>query len=270
MAYLSGLIKRAMDESLGLLQGKRAVITGAARERSIGRTTAELFAAHGCRCALLDLPAAAGQPSAAEAAAALGDGHMGFDCDVTDSVACKASVDAAAAAFSGLDIVVNNAGYTLPHRLEDISAEDLQGLLQVHLYGCLFVSQAAIPYLRVAGGGSIVNMSSISAVRGGGIFGGAHYAAAKAAVIGLTRAAAREFAPDNIRVNALAPSMIDTNITGGQLAPEQLEQIKASVPLGGRIGQPSEVAGPALFLASSLSSYVTGIVMDVTGGSHIG
>ncbi len=252
-----------------LLQGKAAVITGAARERSLGRCMAELFAAHGCRCALFDLPARAGRPAAAEVAAEIGEGHRGFDCDVTDAQACRSAIDAAAAEFGRLDIVVNNAGFVLPQQFGEIWEGDFDKLMQVHLFGCMYITQAAIPHLRAAGGGSIVNMSSISAVRGGGFFGGPHYSAAKGAVIGMTRASARELAPDNIRVNALAASMIDTDISGGKVAGKMLQRFVEAVPMG-RVGVPAEVAGPALFLASDLSSYVTGIVLDITGASHIG
>ena len=116
--------------------------------------------------------------------------------------------------------------------------------------------------------GSIVNMSSVSAQRGGGVFGGSHYSAAKAAIIGYTKACARELGPDNIRANAICPSFIDTDITAGLMTPEKLKQIIASVPMG-RPGHAEDVAGCALFLASSLSSYVTGSEIDINGGSHI-
>lgn len=113
-----------------------------------------------------------------------------------------------------------------------------------------------------------VNLASVSAQRGGGVFGGSHYSAAKAAVLGYTKAAARELGPDNIRVNAICPSYIDTDIAGSLMTPERMAQIIASVPMG-RVGHAPEVAGCALFLASDLSSYVTGSEIDINGGSHI-
>jgi len=116
--------------------------------------------------------------------------------------------------------------------------------------------------------GSIVNMSSVSAQRGGGVFGGSHYSAAKAAVLGYTKAAARELGADNIRVNAICPSFIDTDITAGLMTPDKLAAIVASVPMG-RPGHAHEVAGCVLFLASDLASYVTGSELDINGGSHI-
>ena len=111
-------------------------------------------------------------------------------------------------------------------------------------------------------------MSSVSAQRGGGVFGGSHYSAAKAAILGYTKAAARELGADNIRVNAICPSFIDTDITAGMIPPERMAGIIASVPMG-RPGHAHEVAGCVLFLASDLSSYVTGSEIDVNGGSHI-
>ena len=122
--------------------------------------------------------------------------------------------------------------------------------------------------MRQAKAGSIVNMSSVSAQRGGGVFGGSHYSAAKAAVLGYTKAAARELGPDNIRVNAICPSFIDTDITAGMMTPDKLAAIVASVPLG-RPGHADEVAGCVLFLASDLASYVTGSELSIHGGSHI-
>jgi NAD(P)-dependent dehydrogenase (short-subunit alcohol dehydrogenase family) len=130
------------------------------------------------------------------------------------------------------------------------------------------MSQAVIPQMRAQGSGNIVNMSSVSAQRGGGIFGGPHYSAAKAGVLGLTKAMARELAPAGIRLNAICPGFIATDITAGKLTPEMMETILAGIPMG-RAGEASDVAGCALFLASSLSAYCTGTEVDVNGGSLI-
>ena len=128
--------------------------------------------------------------------------------------------------------------------------------------------QAVIPAMRAQKSGSIINLSSVSAQRGGGIFGGPHYSAAKAGVLGLTKAMARELAPDNVRVNAICPGFIATDITAGKLSEEKLAAVIAGIPMG-RAGEASEVAGCALFLASDLSSYCTGTEVDVNGGSLI-
>ncbi len=246
-----------------LLDGKTAVITGAASVRGLGKATALLFAQHGARVVILDLDADA---AAAAAADLSGDGHLGRACDVTDTAACKAL--AAELAADGVDVLVNNAGITQPLRVMDIAPEDYDAVLDVNLRGTLYMSQALIPHMRGRGTGSIVNMSSVSAQRGGGIFGGPHYSAAKAGILGLTKAMARELAPDGVRVNAICPGFIDTDITAGKLTNAQRADVLAGIPMG-RAGTARDVAGCCLFLASDLAGYVTGSEVDVNGGSLI-
>mgnify|MGYP001170188319 CR=1 FL=1 len=249
---------------MGLLKDKYAVITGAASPRGLGKSMAMLFAEHGATVAILDLDA-----SAAEAAAAdLGEGHVGLACNVTDKAACEATVAALAERWGRIDILVNNAGITQPLKLLEIGPSNYDAVMDVNLRGTLYMSQAVIPGMRAQKSGSIVNISSVSAQRGGGIFGGPHYSAAKAGVLGLTKATARECAPDNVRANAICPGFIATDITGGKLSAEMMEQILAGIPMG-RAGQASDVAGCALFLASDLAAYVTGSEVDVNGGSLI-
>ena len=132
----------------------------------------------------------------------------------------------------------------------------------------LFLSQAFLPSMRARKKGSIACMSSVSAQRGGGIFGGPHYSAAKAGVLGLAKAMAREFGPDGIRVNCITPGLIQTDITGGKLTDEMRKDIIKGIPLS-RLGDAADVAGCYLFLASDLSAYVTGAVIDVNGGMLI-
>lgn len=250
--------------SIALLQGKFAIVTGAASKRGLGKATARLFADHGATIAILDLDEAA----AKEAAADLGPQHVGMACNVTDLDGVKAVVEALVAKWGRIDILVNNAGITQPLKIMDIAPKNYDAVLDVNLRGTLYCSQAVIPHMRAQKEGKIVNLSSVSAQRGGGIFGGPHYSAAKAGVLGLTKAMARELAPDNVRVNAICPGFIATDITGGLLTPEKLEEIKAGIPMG-RAGTAEDVAGCALFLASDLSAYVTGSEVDVNGGSLI-
>ena len=247
-----------------LLHGKIAVISGAAGRRGIGLATAKLFAAHGARVAILDLDLNA----AHEAAASLGDGHLGLRCDVTDSEACNSSVAKVIDQFGGIDVLVNNAGITEPVKTLDIDSRGWQRILDVNLKGVLLLSQAVIPHMRSRRGGSIACMSSVSAQRGGGIFGGPHYSAAKAGVLGLAKAMAREFGPDGIRVNCVTPGLVETDITGDKLTPEMKSDIIKGIPLG-RLGAATDVANIYLFLASDLSAYVTGAVIDVNGGMLI-
>jgi NAD(P)-dependent dehydrogenase (short-subunit alcohol dehydrogenase family) len=248
-----------------LLDGRTAIITGAASPRGLGRATAQLFAEHGARIAVLDLDAGAAE---AAAAALPGTGHIGLACDVTDKWACADAVAAVLDAFGQVDVLVNNAGITQPLKLMQIEPENYEAVTDVNLRGTLYMSQAVIPHMRAQKAGSIVNISSVSAQRGGGIFGGPHYSAAKAGVLGLTKAMARELAPDGIRANAVCPGFIATDITAGKLTPEMMETILDGIPMG-RAGEASDVAGCCLFLASSLSAYVTGSEVDVNGGSLI-
>jgi NAD(P)-dependent dehydrogenase (short-subunit alcohol dehydrogenase family) len=247
-----------------LLAGKVAVISGAASPRGIGLATARLFAAHGAKVAILDLDEAA----ARDAAAGLGAEHRGFACDVVDPAACKEAARRVLDAFGQVDVLVNNAGITQPVKVMDITPGDLERILGVNLNGVLYLSQAFIPHMRERGRGSIACMSSVSAQRGGGIFGGPHYSAAKAGVLGLAKAMARELGPDGVRVNCVTPGLIQTDITGGKLTDEMRREILKGIPLN-RLGDAEDVAKVYLFLASDLSSYVTGAVIDVNGGMLI-
>ncbi len=247
-----------------LLEGKTAIVTGAASARGIGKATARLFAAHGARVALLDLDA----QMAAAAAADIGPAHLGLACDVTDKAACERAGAEVIAAFGQLDILVNNAGISRRLRIMEITADAYDEIMDVNLRGTLYMSQAVIPHFRDRGSGAIVCMASVAGQRGGGLFGGPHYAASKGGVLALAKAMARELAPDGVRVNAVAPGVIDTDIFGGQMTEAERAQLRDAVPLG-RLGTADDVAGICLFLASPLSAYVTGAVIDVNCGSLI-
>lgn len=247
-----------------LLAGKVAVISGAASPRGLGFATAQLFAEHGAKVAILDINAQGVQ----EAAGLLGPGHRGYVCDVGNKASCEAVLKAIVADFGKVDILINNAGITQPAKVCDIGESDWDRLMAVNLKGVLFLSQAAIPYLKSNGGGSIACTSSVSAQRGGGILGGPHYSAAKAGVLGLAKAMARELGVDGIRVNCVTPGLIHSDINSSILDDARRAEIKAGIPLN-RIGVPSDVAGAFLFLASDLSAYVTGAVIDVNGGMLI-
>jgi len=250
---------------MSLLDGKIAIITGAASPRGLGKATARLFAEHGAKVVVMDLD---GDQAAAAAADLPGEGHIGLAGNVTDRAACDAVARASLDAFGRIDILVNNAGITQPLKLMEIEPENYDAVTDVNLRGTLYMSQAVIPMMRDQKTGSIVNMSSVSAQRGGGIFGGPHYSAAKAGVLGLTKAMARELAPDNVRSNAVCPGFIATDITAGKLTDEMHAQVLAGIPMG-RAGTADDVAGCALFLASGLSGYCTGTEVDVNGGSLI-
>jgi NAD(P)-dependent dehydrogenase (short-subunit alcohol dehydrogenase family) len=254
----------AKGESM-LLKGKICVITGAGSVRGLGRATAALFADHGARVIVLDIDLAAAR---ATVAALRGRGHMAVRCDVTRRIDAEKAIGRVLARHGHIDVLVNNAGITAPDRLMDVTDALYDRIMDVNMRGCFHMTQAVVPAMRAARSGSIVNMSSVAGQRGGGVFGGTPYAAAKAAVLGYTKACARELGADNIRVNAICPSLIDTDITSGALSPERRSEILATVPMA-RVGTAAEVAGCCLFLASSLSGYVTGSEIDVNGGSHI-
>jgi len=247
-----------------LLKDKVAVITGGAGLNGLGFATARLMAAHGARVVVLDLARA--EPAAA--AAGLGDGHLGLVADVTDKASCDTAIAAVLEAFGRVDVLVNNAGITQARKTVEITGADYDAVLDVSLRGTLYMSQAVIPAMQRRQGGSIVCISSVSAQRGGGILGGPHYSAAKAGVLGLARAMARELGADSIRVNCITPGLIATDISKGKLTDERKAEIAQTIPLA-RLGAAEDVAGACLFLASDLSKYCTGITLDVNGGMLI-
>ena len=241
-----------------LLEGRVAVVTGGAQ--GIGEAIARLFVAHGARVVIGDRDAAAAQSTAA----GLGEGAaVGVGCDVTDGEQVAALVAAAVEAFGSLDVMANNAGITRDATLRKMTEDDFDQVVAVHLRGTWLGTKHAAAAMRAQGrGGAIVNMSSISAKVG--FFGQTNYSAAKAGVVGLTKAAGKELAKDGVRVNAIQPGLIETEMT--RAMPEHIWESKlAEIPMG-RAGSPEEVAKVALFLASDLSSYLTGTVLEVTGG----
>lgn len=247
-----------------LLKDKVAVITGGAGLNGLGFASARMMAAQGARIAILDLEAA----NPAAAAARLGPQHVGLVADVTDKASCEAAAAAVLKALGRIDILFNNAGITQPRKTLDISAADYDAVLDVSLRGMLYMSQAVLPAMRAQKSGSIINTSSVSAQRGGGILGGPHYSAAKAGMLGLARAMAREFGIDGIRVNSVTPGLIETDINKGLIPADRMKSILEQIPLN-RIGDPDDVAGCVVFLASDLSKYLTGVTLDVNGGMLI-
>jgi NAD(P)-dependent dehydrogenase (short-subunit alcohol dehydrogenase family) len=247
-----------------LLENKVAVISGGASPRGIGFATARLFAQHGAKVAILDLD----ETGAKRAAGELGEGHLGLGCNVAEASSCQTAVRQVLERFRAVDVLINNAGITQPVKVMDITEADWHRIVDVNMTGVLYLSQAFIPHMRERKQGSIACMSSVSAQRGGGIFGGPHYSAAKAGVLGLAKAMARELGPDGIRVNSVTPGLIQTDITGGKLTDEMRTEILKGIPLN-RLGKADDVANIYLFLASDLSAYVTGAVIDVNGGMLI-
>lgn len=246
---------------MALLAGRTAAITGGAQ--GLGFAIAREFVAEGARVVLGDLDL----DVTVAAARRLGDSSVAaaVHCDVTSSAQVDGLVGAAVAQFGRLDIMVNNAGITRDATLRKMTEDEFDDVIAVHLKGTWNGTRAAAAVMREQGSGAIINMSSISGKVG--LVGQTNYSAAKAGIVGLTKAAAKELAHLGVRVNAIQPGLIRSAMT--EAMPQRIWDAKlAEVPMG-RAGEPSEVATVALFLASDLSSYMTGTVLEVTGGRHI-
>lgn len=247
-----------------LLKDKVAVITGGAGLNGLGFATARMMAAQGAKVVILDLEGTNPQAAAAQ----IGNEHLGLVANVIDKASCEAAAAAILAKYGRIDILVNNAGVTQPAKFLDITGADYDRVLDVSLRGMLYASQAMLPAMLAQKSGSIVCLSSVSAQRGGGILGGPHYSAAKAGVLGLARAMAREYGGHNIRVNCVTPGLIATDINKGKIPDDKRQGILDGIPLA-RIGEPNDVAGCIVFLASDLAKYCTGVTLDVNGGMLI-
>jgi NAD(P)-dependent dehydrogenase (short-subunit alcohol dehydrogenase family) len=191
----------------------------------------------------------------------------GFRCDISKAADCEQMVRNVVELHGTIDCLVNSAAIVKSQPLLDISAKDLDLMFGVNLKGAFFLCQSVLRVFVERRSGTIVNVASLAAQRGGGLVGGSHYAASKGGVLSLTKSIAREFGALGIRANAICPAMIETAMLDG-LPPERLRDIVDSIPLK-RTGTTRETAGVCLFLASELSGFVTGATIDVNGGSHI-
>ncbi|MFV0252723.1 MAG: SDR family oxidoreductase [Beutenbergiaceae bacterium] len=232
------------------LAGNVAIITGAGSRGGQGEAEARLFVEQGARVAIADLPGSQGSAIAAE----LGDQAMFIELDVTSEPGWAACVAAVTGRWSAPDVLINNAGVWLQKDLEETSLAEYERVVAVNQVGTFLGMAAVVPGMRALGGGSIVNICSVAGMKGAGQpFA---YAASKWAVRGMTRVAAHDLAADGIRVNSISPGVVDTPmIEGGAPMVAHLAQMVPS----GRVAEPVEIAQVALFLASSASSYVSGI-----------
>lgn len=269
------------------LEGKTAIITGAGR--GIGRATAELFASHGANVVVSDIDPVPVE-EAVGAILAAGGHAASVAGDVTDRAFGDLIVNAAIEKFGGLDIIVNNAGYTWDAVIHKMTDEQWEAILAVHLTAPFRIIRAASTFLREAAkrekaefgsarARKIVNISSTSGTRGNA--GQSNYSSGKAGVIGLTKTLAKEWGQFNIQVNAVAFGRIDTRLTQAKEKGETIQRGEAEIAIGipaerldrttpmipmGRAGRPEEGAGAILFFASPLSDYVSGQVLEVAGG----
>jgi 3-oxoacyl-[acyl-carrier protein] reductase len=239
--------------------GKTVLVTGGGS--GIGAATCRQFAASGASVHVVDRDGAAADKVAAEI------GHnakaAGHALDVADGPGfAKLASDIAAS--GGIDVLVNCAGTITQKTLGTMTAAEWQRVIDVNLGGTFNAIQAVLPHMKAKGGGAIVNIASIAGRRIS-FGGGANYSASKAGVLGLTRHAAYELAPDHIRVNAVCPGPTATPFAGAAPSPEQKAQRAKKIPLG-RMVEPEDIADAVLFLASPAASMVTGIALDVDGG----
>ncbi|MEV0642964.1 3-oxoacyl-ACP reductase FabG [Streptomyces sp. NPDC050619] len=243
---------------MALIADKTAVITGGAH--GIGRAIAELFVKEGARVVLGDLNLAAAEVAAKELG---GPGvARAVRCDITSSSEVDALLQVALEAFGSLDIMVNNAGITRDATMRTMTEEQFDQVIDVHLKGTWNGTRKAAAIMREQKSGAIVNISSLSGKVG--MVGQTNYSAAKAGIVGLSKAAAKELAHHGVRVNAIQPGLIRSAMT--EAMPQKAwDQKMAEIPMR-RAGEVREVASVALFLASDLSSYMTGTVLEVTGG----
>jgi 2-hydroxycyclohexanecarboxyl-CoA dehydrogenase len=247
---------------------RTAIVTGAGSTRGIGRATAHALAAAGWNVAILDLDEASAKDAAHEVAERHGVQTAGVGCDVTDETSVEAGLAALDGSVPPVGALVNNAGITSPTPFLEVSGEEWDRIFAVNVRGAFNITRRVAPGMAERGFGRIVFLSSVSAVRGGGVFGGVAYSAAKAAQLGFARALARELGPKGITANSVAPGLIGTDITGGALEGERKEQLLAGTPVG-RIGNVHDVADLITYLCREESGYITGATHDVNGGSHI-
>jgi len=251
---------------------RTAVITGAASERGIGMTVADRYARDGWAIAILDLDGDRAAQVAAEIAERTGTPAFGTTVNVAD----EASVTAAHAAVQAevdagrlpaVGALANIAGITSPVPFLETTLELWNKVMAVNATGTYLVTKAFLPGMLDAGWGRIVNMSSVSAQRGGGVFGKVPYSAAKAAILGFTKALAREIADSGVTVNSVTPGAVDTNIRVGA-TPESEAQLAADIPIG-RVASTEEIAAVFAFLSRDDAAYLQGTNIDINGASHL-
>jgi len=246
------------------LEGKTALVTGGAR--GIGKTICKRFLDEGASISIFDINSEEGISTAEAFNKEYGEEKASFyKVDITDEKDVEDTVNSIISRKEKIDILVNNAGITMDNLALRMSIGDWRKVIDINLTGAFICSKSVIKHMVKARSGNIVNISSIVGVHGNA--GQANYSASKAGLIGLTRTLARELASRNIRVNAVAPGYIETEMTG-KLPGKIKEKLLGQIPAG-KLGSVGDVADSVLFLASSQSSYITGIVLGVDGGMGI-
>lgn len=251
---------------------RTAVLTGATSDRGIGITTARRYASQGWAVVILDLDGEKSAKVATDIGNEFNVPAFGHEIDVANEESVNAAYRAVAAEVSAgtlpaVGALANIAGITSPVPFLETTLELWNKVMAVNSTGTYLVTKAFLPDMIASGWGRIVNMSSVSAQRGGGVFGKVPYSAAKAAILGFTKALAREIGATGVTVNAITPGAVDTNIRVGSTE-EQEAAINAGIPLG-RNATTEEIAAVITFLSSQEAAYLTGTTVDINGGSHI-
>ncbi|CAK7022466.1 MAG: 3-oxoacyl-[acyl-carrier-protein] reductase FabG [Desulfovibrio sp.] len=242
------------------------IVTGSGSPKGIGKTIAKAFAAQGGKVVVADMNEAGIQETVKELEE-LGGAAMGVVVNVTDKASIDAMVEKVMAKWGRIDVLVNNAGISQKVTVEDMTLEDMRRIFEVNVYGLIMCTQSCMKVMRKAGYGRIVNLSSVSGKRGGGVFGGAHYSASKAAVLAFAKNLSREISAEGVTINSVCPGLINTEIWKS-LPKDDADKVIAGIPMG-RPGETEEVASAILFLASKEASYITGEEIDINGGSHM-
>ncbi|MFC7374264.1 MULTISPECIES: SDR family NAD(P)-dependent oxidoreductase [unclassified Brachybacterium] len=245
-----------------------ALVTGAASPRGIGRATAHRLAREGWAVAVVDLDGGACEELAGELTERYGVPALGLGVDISDEQAVADAVARIDAELPQLVGVVNNAGISSPTPFTEVSTEEWRRVFDVNVHGTFFVTREAVAIFRRHSLGRIVNVSSASAERGGGVYGRAAYSGSKAALLGMAKTWARELGEYGITANSVAPGSIDTDIMGGRLTDERKQVLLQELPVG-RVGTVDDVAGAVHYLLGRDGGYLTGVTLDVNGGSHI-
>jgi 3-oxoacyl-[acyl-carrier protein] reductase len=248
------------------LKGKVALITGAGSQRGIGKAIALCLAGKGATVVVADLNLEGAQ-TVAEEIKKLGGQAVGAEVNIANEASVRRMVELTLEKYGKVDILVNNAGITQPVKTIDITEADWDRMLAINLKGTFLCSKAVLKPMMEQKYGRIINMSSVSGKRGGGVYGGSHYSAAKAGVLGFAKALAREVVEYGITVNSVVPGLVATDIRAG-LPMEKERALWEEIPMK-RPGTAAEVAETVAFLASDGAAYITGEDIDVNGGSHM-
>lgn len=248
------------------LTNKVAIVTGSGSPQGIGRNIALTLAKQGARVVIADLNLS-GIQDTVQKIEEIGGEALGVELNVTSKESVDTMIQKVLEKYEKIDILVNNAGVSQKVSVEDMTLEDMKRIFDVNMFGLFLCTQAVLPAMKEQNFGRIVSLSSVSAKRGGGVFGGAHYSASKAAVLGFSKNLAREVAQHGITVNCVAPGLVNTDIWKS-LPTNEATKVIDGIPIG-RPGETDEIANSIAFLVSEEASYITGEEIDINGGSHM-